>query len=268
MHTVTSNEGNAYEILKGEDICDETLTDKTMGYFSRLMEIDCEVYNSAYSGDISGYVDRFGYRPLDNEDPTSPLVLNPEKGCIDNIIAVAKDDKIIGYINYLTANEELYDEIIHPDMEAYYDDPGRRDDGISGLQIDQWSKDNPNHLFILSIAIDKEHQDTDVIKVLTNEFRQELTNKINEGYEIESITGDTVSDHGEDALTMMRFTCAEEEGKPLILPAPEADDTEHDVTVRICTGQDLEDMINKGFDLDRTRVSEKEEETEMEIDDE
>ena len=253
MKRVTSRRGNTYEILYGADICDATLSSKTKKYFDRLMEIDSDVFGGedkgddcVYVGDVSGYIDRFGYV---EDTKRGQYRLDPTAGVVDNIVAVAKDDRILGYINYLTMDDELHNEIIHPDVEAYLADPARRDDGITGSQLRQWSKDKPNNLFILSVAVDKEYQDSDVIKVLTNSFREELVQKQKDGYDVTSISADTVSDHGEKFAKMIRCDIAEEHGKKVILPAPESDESGHDVTVRVCEGKNMELLLQKGFDF-------------------
>ena len=252
MKHVTSRRGNNYDVLFGHDICDETLTPKTQSYLERLMEIDTDVFGGEdkgddciYVGDIGGYLSRFGY--VEGADGQSRL--DPNQGVVDNIVAVAKEGKILGYINYLTMDDELHHEIMHPDVDAYLADPARRDDGIEGHQLRQWSKDKPNHLFILSVAVDKEYQDSDVIQVLTNSFREELRGKQAAGYPVSSISADTVSDHGEKFAKMLRCEVAEDDGKKVILPAPESDESGHDVTVRVCEGKNMELLLEKGFDF-------------------
>lgn len=245
-----------YEILKGTDICEPTLTPFTMGHFERLMEIDNVAYGGEekgadceYVGEIDGYINRFGYREQDGE-----MVLDPNAGCADNMLAVAENGRILGYINYLTMGEELHHEILHPNLEAYLKDQTIRDDGITGDQLVQWSKEKPNHLFILSITIDKPYQDTDVIKTLSEAFVQELRAKEAEGYMIGSITGDTVSDHGEKAMRMFRCEPASPDGKPLTLPAMESDASGHEVTVVIADGERLRELIRTGLDIPKKNV--------------
>ena len=244
MKQVTSRRGNTYDILYGADICDPTLTPKTQAYLDRLMEIDTDVFGGedkgadcVYVGDVSGYLNRFGYV---EDKETGEYKLDPTAGVVDNIVAVAEDGKILGYINYLTMDDELHNEILHPDVEAYLENPARRDDGITGSQLSPWSKDKPNNLFILSVAVDKQYQDSDVIKVLTDSFREELVQKKKDGYNVTSISADTVSDDGEKFARMIHCEAAEESGKKVILPAPESDESGHDVTVRVCEGKNME----------------------------
>ena len=258
MKTVIGKDGGEYQVLFGKDICDSTLTPKTREFFEQLMKIDGEAYGGdekgedcAYVGEIDGYINRFGYVEKDGQ-----MVLDPEHGVVDNIVAIAQKGKIIGYINYLTMDDALHEEIIHPDIDAYMEDPTRRDDGITGDQLRQWSKDKPNHLFILSIAVDKEHRDTDAIQVLTDSWRQELIDKRDQGYEVTSITCDTVSDHGEDAAKMFRCENVQDgDGKPVILPAMESDESGHEVTVRVCEGENIRLLLDEGFDFKRERTA-------------
>ena len=261
MKRIITDKGNTYKILTGKDICDNPMSEKTKQYIDDLMAIDTECYGGEdkgedciYVGNASGYYDRFGYR----ENEKGEMILDPNIGCVDNIVAVANENnQIVGYINYLTLGNDLYNEIINPDIDAYLEDPSRRDDGITGEQLTKWSKTNPNNLFILSVTIAKKYQDGEVVKLVSNEFRNELIQKENEGYHINSITGDTVSDHGEDFLTMLRCDNAKNsDGKPLILPAPESDESGHDVTVRICEGENLEKLLEEGFDFSRKKLVE------------
>ena len=250
MKSVVTDKGTAYKILTGADICgtkEGPMSEQTKKYIDDLMVIDAECYGGdekgedcCYVGDATGYYDRFGF----TEGKDGTWSLNSEKGCIDNIIAVANDeDKIVGYINYLTMDKELYNEIINPDIEAYLEDPTRRDDGITGDQLKKWSKTDPNY------------QDGDVVKLVSNEFRDELIRKEKAGYHINSITADTVSDHGEDFVKMLRCdTAKSEDGMPIILPCPESDESGHPVTVRVCEGENLEALLTKGFDFERDRT--------------
>ena len=240
---------NDCKILFGKDICDVVLTKKTLTYLKQLMDIDAEAYGEEekgedciYIGLIDNYINRFGYL---SSDLNAKLGDNGE---IDNIIAISKNDIIIGYINYLTLKNELFNEIINPDIEAYLKDPGRRDDEISGDQIAHW-KDN-NNLFILSIAVKKEYRDSDIIKILTNEFLDELRRKDKAGYKINSITADTVSGHGEKIMKMFRGEIVQNENGPVILPAPDSDKSGHEVVVRICEGKNMADLLEYGFNFD------------------
>ena len=237
---------NGYKVLFGKDICDSVLSEKTLTYFKQLMAIDAEAYGGdekgedcVYVGVIDNYINRFGYESSNLNAKLGKF------GEIDNIIAVSKDDIIIGYINYLTMGDELFNEIINPDINAYLEDPGRRDDGITGKQLAHWK--NSNNLFILSIAVKKEYRDSGIIKILTNEFLNELREKDEAGYKINSITADTVSDHGEKIMKMFRSEIVMNENGPVILPAPDSDESGHEVIVRICKGENMKDLLKLGF---------------------
>ena len=258
MKDIITRTGQKFKVLTGKDICDQEMTEKTKKYIDDLMVIDTECYGGEdkgedciYVGDASGYYNRFGYVESENGE----MHLDESSGCIDNIIAVAdENDRIIGYINYLTMGEALFNEIIHPDIPAYMEDPSRRDDGIVGEQLKQWDKNSPNHLFILSVTIAKEYQNTDIVKIISSEFRQELAQKEAEGYHVDFLGGDTVSDHGEHFLSMLCGTAAKgADGTPLILPAPESDESGHDVTVVTC---DVERLIKYGFDFSKRPILE------------
>ena len=259
---VTGSSGKTYRIVTGREMCEDHLEPNTNAFFEQLMDIDRSVFGGdekgddcVYVGDVSGYIDRFGYVEKDGK-----MVYDPTAGVADNIVAIMEDGKVIGYVNYLTMDDELKDTILNPDFEYMAEDPEgfaeSRDDGITGSQLRQWQKGGENNLFILTIAIDKEHQDTDALKVLTDSFLEEIRDKEAQGYPITSISGDTVSDHGEDALRMFRCDMAKgSDGKDLILPAPESDESGHDVHVRICEGENLEKLLTDGFDFERVRTA-------------
>lgn len=259
---VTGESGKTYRIVTGRDMCEEKLEPNTIKFFDQLMDIDRQVFGGddkgddcVYVGDVDGYINRFGYVEKDGE-----MVYDPTAGVADNIVAIMEDDKVIGYVNYLTMDDELKDLILNPDFDYLAEDPEgfaeSRDDGITGNQLRQWQKDGENNIFILTTAIAKEHQDSEVIKLLTNNFLEELRDKAAQGYEITSITNDTVSDHGEDIARMFRCDMAKgADEKDLILPAPESDESGHDVHVRICDGDNVRLLLEEGFDFERPRLA-------------
>lgn len=226
-----------YHIFYGSDICDETLSEKTHKYMEQLMTLDAEAYGEEkgdtclYIGKVDGYIDRFGY--VDGK-------LKSDYGNVDSIVAIEKDNQIIGYINFLLLSDELYQEIINPNIVEYMQHPENRDDGIKGSQVCQWSTER-NNLFILSIVVGKQYRDGHIIKILTNAFLEYLREK-SRTYPITSITCDTVSNHGETIMQM--FRCK----KILnILPPPKSDKSGQSVVVRICVGDDIRKLLLDGF---------------------
>ena len=232
-----------YNIIFGRDFCKPVLDDENRRYLEQIMDIAYEVFRDnekgeecLYSGNLDGLLNKLGY--VKNNDK---MILDKNSGCSDNIIAITKDGIIIGYFYYLTMNDKLLNYIAYPDIDDYIKHPENRDDGITGKQLKQWSKEEPNNLFIIAVAIKKEYQNTDAIKILNNAVLNELRQKEKDGYKISSIYGDTISDQGERFSVLYRMKAVS------ILPAPGWDKSGHNVTVRVCKEEDLDKLLSEGF---------------------
>ena len=81
----------------------------------------------------------------------------------DSFIAVSLDDKLVGYLNYLSITKDKYEEIINSDKII---DEFELEDIIPfGNEI---------YLTVNSIVILKEHQDGEVIKLINQEFLNKI----------------------------------------------------------------------------------------------
>lgn len=236
-----------YHLLYGTDICDTTLTTKTKKYIKQLMQLDKQAYGEKgkdciYIGKQESYLDRFGYKKIKGK-----YHLLSDYGNVDSIIAIQYKDRIIGYINFLLLSDELYDEIINPNMTEYAIHPENRDDGITGKQVCQWSKEK-NNIFILSIVIDKQFQNGEVIRLLTNSFVSYIKEKSKE-YPITSITCDTVSEHGTKIMKLFWCIPIYKNKQELILPAPESDLSQYGVHVLRSKGYNIHRLLQYGVRL-------------------
>lgn len=149
------------------------------GFLDDVYEIDKQVYSPVLCGDIKNLYKRY-------------------KKCPDSYVLLYFMDRLVGYISVLNMGDELYNQMNDP---SYH---GMRDDDIMPEELDDWKKDEMNHLFILSVAIIPGYRDGNVIKVLGNKFLEFLRDKENNGYKIGSLAGSAVSDGGERFLRRFR----------------------------------------------------------------
>ena len=110
----------------------------------------------------------------------------------DSFIAVSLDDKIVGYINYLSITKELYEKMNNSDVIT---DEFELNDIIPfGNEI---------YLTVNSIVILKEHQDGEVIKIINNEFQKKINS-----LPIKGINGIAISPDGNKWFKSMGFNHA------------------------------------------------------------
>lgn len=109
----------------------------------------------------------------------------------DSFIAVELNNKLIGYLNYLSITKEKYDEIINSDTTV---------DDFELTDIIPFSDET--YITINSIVILKEYQDGEVIKMINNEF----INKVMNDKRVKGINGIAISDDGNKWFINMGFT--------------------------------------------------------------
>ena len=103
----------------------------------------------------------------------------------ESFIAVIDNDKLIGYLNYLNIREDKYNEI-----------------KSSNIIIDEFALDdiipftNNNNIVINSVVIDRNYQNTDVIKYITDGLLDKLKELENNGYRIKSLDLTAISEDG------------------------------------------------------------------------
>ena len=108
----------------------------------------------------------------------------------DSFIAVSLDNKLVGYINYLSITKELYNQM--KESNEMVDDFKLEDIIPFGDEI---------YLTVNSIVILKEHQDGEVIKIINNEFLKKINN-----LSIKGINTIAISPDGNKWAQKMGFT--------------------------------------------------------------
>lgn len=108
----------------------------------------------------------------------------------DSFIAVSLDNKLVGYLNYLSITKELYDQM--KESNEIVDDFKLEDIIPFGDEI---------YLTVNSIVILKEHQDGEVIKIINNEFLKKINN-----LSIKGINTIAISPDGNKWAQNMGFT--------------------------------------------------------------
>ena len=141
-----------------------------------LMEIEKQVYIPAYCGEYESIRARF----LKNKD---------------TFVLAYDDNQMIGYLCFLPISQELYYELINSDTF--------HDDDILPKDISDYY--NGVNLYLLSIAILPQYQNTDVIIQMTNTFSKYLEKKAHNGIIIGNIVASAVTDDGEKFLQNLGF---------------------------------------------------------------
>jgi hypothetical protein len=108
----------------------------------------------------------------------------------DSFIAVSLDNKLVGYLNYLSITKELYNQM--KESNEIVDDFKLEDIIPFGDEI---------YLTVNSIVILKEHQDGEVIKIINNEFLKKINN-----LSIKGINTIAISPDGNKWAQNMGFT--------------------------------------------------------------
>ena len=108
----------------------------------------------------------------------------------NSFIAVELDKKLVGYLNFLSITKEKYNEMINSNIIV---------DDFDLNDIIPFS--NNTYLTINSIVIMREHQNSQVIKLINNEF----INKILKNPQINGINGFAVSPDGNKWFSYLNF---------------------------------------------------------------
>ena len=108
----------------------------------------------------------------------------------DSFIAVSLDDKIVGYINYLSITKDKYNEMNNSNVIT--DDFDLEDIIPFGSEV---------YLTVNSIVILKEHQDGEVIKIINNEFIKKINS-----LPIKGMNGIAISPDGNKWFKNMGFS--------------------------------------------------------------
>ena len=127
------------------------------------------------------------------EDDYQIQLFNKNK---ESLIIVNYNNKLVGYLNYLVLTEEKYNEMINSNITI---------DNFEIDEITSFYKNKNNYVTINSIVIDKDFQNGDVIKCLTERLQLILKQKSNNNYTISGMNAIAVSEDGRKALKNLGF---------------------------------------------------------------
>lgn len=111
----------------------------------------------------------------------------------NEFIVLLKDGKVIAYMQYFPlvaeyANKVMEDDEIH-------------DDNIVGKDIKRLSKNEPNDIYLLSVAMYQDYHGTDAMQVLARAMSEKLLAIHDAGYPIGRIISTAISDKGRSTLS-------------------------------------------------------------------
>lgn len=160
---------NDYQVYQNEQINDEMLKE--------IRKLDEKFFDSEYLW----------------EDDYQIQLFNKNK---ESLIIVNYNNKLVGYLNYLVLTEEKYNEMINSNITI---------DNFEIDEITSFYKNKNNYITINSIVIDKDFQNGDVIKCLTERLQLILKQKNNDNYTISGMNAIAVSEDGRKALKNLGF---------------------------------------------------------------
>lgn len=81
----------------------------------------------------------------------------------NSLIMVKYNNECVGYLNYLVITKEKYDQMINSNVII---------DEFDFDEVTIFYKNKENYLTINSVVVDKEHQDSYVVKILTKNLKK------------------------------------------------------------------------------------------------
>lgn len=155
------------------------------GFIKDVFAIDVDVYSAELCGKIENLYRRYAF-------------------CPDSFVLIYDKNKLVGYINLFPISDALYRQLNDP---TFF---GMRDDDIDPTEMAEWSRERPNHLFIISIAIIPAYRGGEAIRLLGSATLDFIREKAAAGYEIGSIAGSAISRGGENFVKRLRGTFIKE----------------------------------------------------------
>lgn len=183
-------------------------SDVNYDFIPEIMKIDSLVYSKELQGTYETISDRF---KANNES----YILMVDK----------KDNSIIGYICFFPITFALYEKIISTSDIV--------DNDISANDIVKYSLDQPNYLYIISVAILSKYRDSGVIEKLINAYNKFLKQKVQIGYAIECILGTAISNDGIKFLKKLNFSFYK--------------DLQFEYKLFMCNNMQLNNMLINGY---------------------
>ena len=114
----------------------------------------------------------------------------------NSIIMVKYNNKCVGYLNYLVITKEKYEQMVNSNTII---------DEFILDEVTTFYKSKKNYLTINSVVIDKKHQDSHVIKLLTKKLKRILKQMNSDKYKIAGINSFAVSTDGRKFLEKLGF---------------------------------------------------------------
>ena len=144
--------------------------ERNFNFFKNIHSLDMKTYSEEYVGKLDSMLSR-------NNDS-------------DIIIVVKNENRIVGYMDILSLKEEMYKKIINSNIIV--------DDEIS--LSDLKNIDEGNYLYILSIAIKKEYQNDETIKLILEKYKNFV-----ESININDILATTINEDGYRFIKRLGF---------------------------------------------------------------
>ena len=149
------------------------------GFLKDVLNVDKRVYPREIQGTLEELKERY-------------------KSKNQHFLLVYKEEKVVGYICFFPITDDLSTKI--NDSDVIYDNYIRAKD------ISDFKKDKLTDIYVISVAIVPEEQDTDAIRVLTNNFMSILKNKVKEGYLLNNIMTTASSEDGIKFFNNLNFS--------------------------------------------------------------
>lgn len=189
-----------YQILTGEQF--------NIDFLPKVMALDAECYADEYVGELANMEARY---------------LRNKK----TFVCIMQGEELAGYINFFPVKPALWEEIVETGQTI-------RDDDIRGDEMADYSREEPNRLFIISVVIaPKYRSDKDAVITLTNAFADYLCSLEADGYSIDAISATAVSEDGMKFLRTRNFCLYRE--------------IEDENKVYVCDGLYLRKLLKKDF---------------------
>lgn len=169
-----------FSVVFGEDVDED--------FLEGIKPVDYACYDRKYWGQLPAAQARY------RKNPRSYVFVTDDDSASDGGSGPAS---VAGYINFFPCEEGLY-------LDNVLRSPVIRDDDIRPEEVAPW-RHEANHVYVYSLAIHPDYQNTDAIKVLTRGFRDCLRRLEGEGFPISDIDGTTISPHGSKAARRWGF---------------------------------------------------------------
>ena len=124
-----------------------------------------------------------------------------EERCLANkesFVAVILMDTILGYFNFFPISDNTLQQLINGQIT--------NDIFLGAENIEQYSIRKDINIYIITAAVRKEWQNTDVIQLIEESFRKFIRNKMKNGVRIKSLYASVISLDGDKLLRRMGFT--------------------------------------------------------------